>query len=332
MRIVIHGQQAFGKAVLDRLLEGPDDVAAVFCPPDAEGRPIDPLKERALQAGLPVHQLPSWKTSEAVELLAAQKADLCVMAYVTQIVPSRCLDLPAKGSIQYHPSLLPRHRGPSSINWPIMAGETLTGLTIFWPDDGLDTGPILLQKEITIGPDDTVGSLYFDHLFPMGVDAMMEAVDLVRAGTAPRIAQDEADATYEGWCKAEHAEVDWRQDAQQVHDLIRGTDPQPGAWTTIEGARLNLYGSRRASATGRPGEVIEITDGGITVATGLGGVSIARVRPEGSRAKIAPREFADQAGLAPGTVLGEVTQTQTQPRVSTVGAAQVAKNSDRQGP
>ena len=330
MRIVIHGQQAFGKAVLDRLLEGADDIAAVFCPPDAEGRPIDPLKERALQAGLPVHQLSSWKTDEAARLLAAQEADLCVMAYVTQIVPSRCLDLPAKGSIQYHPSLLPRHRGPSSINWPIIAGETRTGLSIFWPDDGLDTGPILLQKEVDIGPDDTVGSLYFDHLFPMGVEAMIEAVELVRAGNPPRIAQDEADATYEGWCRAEDAKVDWSQSAERVHDLIRGTDPQPGAWTTIGGARLNLYGSRRASATGRPGEVMEITDRGMTVATGLGGVSVARVRPEGSRAKISPQEWADQAGLGPGVVLDDVAQAQ--PDASSVGAAQVARDKDRAGP
>jgi len=330
MRIVIHGQQAFGKAVLDRLLDGQDEVAAVFCPPDAEGRPLDPLKERALEAGLPVHQLKSWKSDEAADILAAQKADLCLMAYVTQIVPKRCLDLPAKGSIQYHPSLLPRHRGPSSINWPVIAGENRTGLSIFWPDDGLDTGPVLLQKEVRIGPDDTVGSLYFDHLFPMGVDAMMEAVELVRAGTAPRIAQNEADATYEGWCRAEDAEVDWSRSAEQVHDLIRGTDPQPGAWTTIDGARLNLYGSRRVSATGRPGEVVEVTDAGMTVATGLGGVSIARVRPEGSRAKITPGELAEPAGLAPGTVLGG--SALAQPGASSVGAAQVTRHGDRPGP
>ena len=330
MRIVVHGQQAFGKAVLDRLLEAQDEVAAVFCPPDVEGRPIDPLKERALQAGLPVHQLTSWKTDEAADLLAAQKADLCLMAYVIQIVPSRCLDLPVKGSIQYHPSLLPRHRGPSSINWPVIAGETRTGLTIFWPDDGLDTGPILLQKEVRIGPDDTVGSLYFDHLFPMGVDAMMEAVELVRAGTAPRITQDEANATYEGWCRAEHAEVDWTQSAGRVHDLIRGTDPQPGAWTTIDGARLNLYGSRRVSANGGPGEVVEITDTSMTVATGLGGISIARVRPEGSRAKISPQDWAGQGGIAPGTVLGAVAESRQ--GASSVGAAQVAGPRDRPGP
>ena len=119
------------------------------------------------------------------------------------------LDAPKLGTIQYHPSLLPKHRGPSSINWPIIQGETRTGITIFWPDEALDEGPILLQKEVAIGPHDTLGSLYFDHLFPMGVDAMVEAIDLVRAGKAPRIAQDDSQATYESWCRKADARIDW---------------------------------------------------------------------------------------------------------------------------
>ena len=139
MRIVIHGQQAFGKAVAERLLSGADDVVGVFCPPDIEDRPVDPLKALALEEGLALHQLESWKTDAAADLLASLAADLCVMAYVTQLVPQNCLDIPALGTIQYHPSLLPRHRGPNSINWSIIAGETKTGLTVFWPDQGLDT-------------------------------------------------------------------------------------------------------------------------------------------------------------------------------------------------
>ena len=121
-----------------------------------------------------------FKKAEVAEEFAALKPDLGVMAYVTLLVPQTILDLPTHGTIQYHPSLLPRHRGPSSINWPIIQGETKTGLTIFWPDEGLDTGPVLLQKEVEIGPDATLGSLYFDYLYPMGVAAMLEAVDLVK--------------------------------------------------------------------------------------------------------------------------------------------------------
>jgi methionyl-tRNA formyltransferase len=304
MRIIIHGQQAFGKAVLERLLGGEDDVAAVFCPPDTEGQPNDPLKALALEQGVALHQLKSWKTDEAADLLASLEADLCVMAYVTQLVPQRCLDMPALGTIQFHPSLLPRHRGPSSINWPIIQGATKTGLSIFWPDEGLDTGPILLQKEVVIGPDDTVGSIYFDHLFPLGVAAMMEAVELVRSGSAPRIAQIEADATYESWCRAEDAEIDWSEPAEKVHCLIRGTDPQPGAWTTTGGDRLNLFGSHRVQGAGAPGEILGIADAGLTIAAGDGAVLVTRVRPHDDRAKIAAGEYATARGLSVGSHLG----------------------------
>lgn len=305
MRIVIHGQQAFGKAVAERLLSGADDVVGVFCPPDIEDRPVDPLKALALEEGLALHQLESWKTDAAADLLASLAADLCVMAYVTQLVPQNCLDIPALGTIQYHPSLLPRHRGPNSINWSIIAGETKTGLTVFWPDQGLDTGPILLQKEVKIGPDDTVGSIYFDHLFPLGVAALMEAVELVRSGSAPRITQIEAEASYESWCRAADAEIDWAAPAEKIHCLIRGTDPQPGAWTTMGGEGLNLFGSLRAEGAGAPGEILAVADSGITIAAGEGAITVIRVRPPGQRAKIAAGEYAKARGLGAGSRLGD---------------------------
>jgi len=309
MRILVHGRQAFGKAVLERLLDGPDDVVGIFCPPDAEKGPPDPIKTLALERGLPLHQPASWKGPDALDLIRSFNADLCVMAYVTMLVPKACLDAPAKGSIQYHPSLLPRHRGPSSINWAVIQGDTRTGLSIFWPDDGLDTGPVLLTKTVEIGPGDTVGSLYFDHLFPTGVDAMIEAVELVRADTAPRLVQDESQATYEGWCKDEDAEVNWAKPAAEVDCLIRGTDPQPGAWTTTGGQRLTLFGARLAEGAGKPGEILALGEDGMIIATGSdatgsGAVRIARVRADGSREKLAAAEYAAGAGLGVGSLLG----------------------------
>ena len=232
MRIVVHGQQAFGKAVLEALLQRGENVVAVYCAPDKAGQRPDPLKEEAVIRRLPVYQPRSYRKAEVWGEFATLQADLCVMAYVTLFVPEEMLNLPTHGTIQYHPSLLPRHRGPSSINWPIIWGESRTGLSIFWPDNGLDTGPILLQKTVDIAPTDTLGSLYFNKLFPMGVDAMLEAVDLVRQGTAPKIPQEEALATYEGWCKPEHVHIDWTQPADTVWNLIRGADPQTAAWTT----------------------------------------------------------------------------------------------------
>lgn len=305
MRILIHGQQAFGKAVLERLAAGPDDeVVGVCCQPEKEGRPPDPIKEAALELGLPVHQPRFWKTDEALELMQSFQADLCVMAYVIALVPQRVLDAPRLGTIQYHPSLLPLHRGPSSINWARIQGDARTGLTIFWPDEGLDEGPVLLQKEVEIAQDDTVGSLYFGKLFPLGVDAMAEAVELVRTGAAPRLEQDHSRATYEGWCREADAEVDWSRPAEEVHRLICGTDPQPGAWTTVGGNRLKLYGSRMGAGAGAPGELLELSEAGMAVAAGQGSVVVQRVRAHDSKVKVAAAEHAAGAGLGPGSRLG----------------------------
>lgn len=303
MRLVVHGQQAFGKAVLERLLAGEDEVVGVFCAPDREGRPTDPLKELALERKLPVHQPASWKTDEALALMRGFDADLCVMAYVTLLVPQPVLDAPKLGTIQYHPSLLPRHRGPSSINWPIIQGETRTGLTIFWPNEGLDEGPILLQKEVEIGPDDTLGSLYFNHLFPMGVAAMVEAIDLVRAGKAPRVEQDHAQATYESWCRKADARIDWNRPAAEIHNLIRGTDPQPGAWTVIGGTEVQVYDSDRGRRSGAPGSVVAVGEGSFEVATSDGSIVVRRVRPKGGK-KSDAGEFAREVGLSEGARLG----------------------------
>jgi methionyl-tRNA formyltransferase len=226
------------------------------------------------------------------------------MAYVTLFVPEEVLNLPTHGTIQYHPSLLPLHRGPSSINWPIIFGETKTGLTIFWPDNGLDTGPILLQKEVEIGPDDTLGSIYFDKLFPMGVQAMLEAVDLVRDGQAPKIKQDESKATYEGWCRKEDVQIDWSKPVDEVYNLIRGANPQPGAWTTHQGKTLQIFDAAKiAEAAGQPGEVTEVGGDGFKVAAKGGQILVKRVRPEGG-GKAAAAEFAQGGGIAKGVRLG----------------------------
>lgn len=305
MRIVVHGQQAFGKSVLEALRERGEDVIAVYCAPDKAGQRPDALKAAAQQYGLPVYQPTSFRRQEVWDQFAALGADLCVMAYVTLFVPEEVLNAPTYGTIQYHPSLLPRHRGPSAINWPIMQGEAKTGLTVFWPDNGLDTGPILLQQEVDIDDTDTVGSLYFNKLFPLGVEALLEAVALVRNGTAPRIPQDESQATYESWCKREHAEIDWHKPVGEVWNILRGADPQPGAWTTFHGEILQLYDGRKLTteAAGVPGEIVGIDANGITVAAHGGNLAIQRVRPAGGK-KLDATEFANGAGLSVGTRLG----------------------------
>ncbi len=303
MRIVVHGQQAFGKAVLLGFMERGGNIVGVFCAPDRKGRPSDPLKEFAIEKGVPVHQLGSWETEEAANLMRGFEPDLCIMAYVTLFVPVPVLDIPRHGTIQYHPSLLPRHRGASAANWPIIQGKTRTGLTIFWPDEGLDEGPILLQKEVEISPDDTAGSLYFNHLIPLGVDAMVEAVDLIRDGNAPRIDQDNERATYESWCRKADAEIDWSKPVAEVYNLIRGTNPRPGALTTAGENELKIFDSDRVEATGTPGEVVDVSDAGITVAGSGGGILVRRVRPHDGD-KLSAADYAVQTKLGVGTRLG----------------------------
>ena len=292
MRIVVNGQQAFGADVLKALLDHGEDVVAVYCAPDKEGRPPDPLAEAAREASITVRQPPSFKDEEVARGIAELEPDLMVMAFVTLFVPENVREIPTHGVIQYHPSILPRHRGPSAINWAIIQGERTTGLSVFWPDDGLDTGPVLLTKEVAIEDDDTLGSLYFDKLFPLGVDAMVESVDLVRAGEAPKIVQDEALATYESWCRKDDVEIDWSKPVRDVYNLIRGSNPRPGAWTTIGGEEVQILDARPLpdGPDGAPGTIAELTDDGFVVAAGGGAIAVSGVKADGD--KLDAGEFA----------------------------------------
>ena len=304
MRIVVHGQQAFGKAVLEALLRRSDNVVAVYVAPEKEGAKADPLKEAAVTAKLPVFQPASYRKPEVWEEFRALKPDLQVMAFVTLFVPEDFLNIPTHGSIQYHPSLLPAYRGPSAINWPIIKGESETGLSIFWPDNGLDTGDVLIQKKTSISATDTLGSVYFDRLFPMGVEAMLEAVDLVKAGKAPRTKQDQSKATYEGRCGPDNAHIDWGRPWQEIDRLIRGCNPAPGAWSKLDGQIIKIFEARPVPAKdpkgigGKMGEIVAIESDGFTVVCADGRFKVTRVQGDGP--KIAASEFATNSKLSTG--------------------------------
>ena len=305
MRISIIGQSAFGKSVLEALAKNNvDEIVGVFAPPTKEGRPDDPISESAHALNVPVFEFKRLRDKEAITQFKTVQPELCIMAFVTDIVPMEMINYPILGTIQYHPSLLPLHRGPSSINWPIINGESTTGLTIFWPDNGLDTGPVLMQKTVEITTKETLGDLYFKKLFPLGVEAIIESVELVRSGKAPKIVQDESMATYEGWCKADDVQVKWEENTSTVFNMIRGADPQPGANTTFNGTKLSLYDAAASSDnTAIPGTVVSIGELGIQISTGDGAVNIGRVRESGS-GKVTSSEWAESVGLAVGDLLG----------------------------
>jgi len=304
MRVSVMGQAAFGEAVLKRLLEDGVDIVGVSAPPPA-GERKDPLWAAAEAANLPVVPTADLKNPEGQAAWKKLGAELCVMAFVTDIIPNEVLQLPPKGTIQYHPSLLPLHRGSSAMNWPIMFGSTETGLSIFWPDQGIDTGPILLQKTTDIGPDETMGNLYFNKLFPMGVDALSESVALVAAGKAPRIAQDHALSTYEPPCTDSYARIRWYRPAHDVYNLIRGANPAPGAWATFNEAEFKVFDCRLTGKQepGMPGRILRIDDEGFDVRLNGGVLRVTRVQPKGGK-KVGAGEWAKDAGLAVGSKLG----------------------------
>ena len=301
MRIIVIGQAVFGATVLERLLERNETIAAVYAPPDRPGGRPDPLKEAAITKDVQVFQPDTYKEDTVFAEYRNLNPDLTVMAFVTTITPTRFFNVPSLGTICYHPSLLPRHRGASAINWAVIMGDSTTGLSIFWPDEGIDTGPILLQKEIPIGPGDTTGSLYFNHLFPMGVDAILESIDLIKAGKAPKIVQDEAGATYEPPCDDRVAGIDWKKPAENLYNLVRGCDPQPGAFAMLKGEKIRFYGAKQIEKTSdkAPGTILGIDDKGIHVALSGGRLAVGKVRPA-KGGKVASVEFAAERGLKAG--------------------------------
>lgn len=302
-KILLFGQAQFGQKVFEELVLRGHELTAVCPPPDVPGRPPDPLKTAAAERGVRVVQRRSWRTGDAAADVDAASADLAVLAYVTQIVPSQVLDAPRCGSICFHPSLLPAYRGGSAINWQLIEGCTRGGVTLFRPDDGIDEGPIYLQKELEIGPDDTAGSFYYGKVFEAGVAATVECAESVIAGRARAVAQDETLATYEPLCRDEHAGVDWARPVRQVHNLIRGCDPSPGAHALVGDAVVRLYGSRIASHRdkGAPGTVLAISDAGVEVAAAGGSVLLVKLGVAGK--KVAAAEGASSVGLIVGAKL-----------------------------
>jgi len=304
MRIILIGQAAFAEKTLDKLIGKGEEVVAVYCPLDPPSGKFDPVKQKALQLGIPIRQHKSLKAPEVREEFLSLNADLAILAFVTQIVPQQVFSVPKLGAICFHPSLLPKYRGASAINWALIRGESVTGLSLFWVDPGIDTGPVLLQKEVKVDPDDTTGSLYFNKIFPLGIEAIGEAIDLIKAGNPPRIVQDESKATYDPPCRDEHAKIDWAKPAQQVYNLIRGCDPQPGAHTTWEQKMVRIFDTRLqlGNDSALPGEVTNIGTEEISVALAGGTLIVKKMRGEGG--KISATEFAKQADLKVGDRLG----------------------------
>ena len=248
MKIAIIGQSAFAASVYTLLKKDGHTIVGVYTVPDANNRE-DALATVAKEDNVKVFKLSRWrvKGKPIPEILDQYKqlgAELNVLPYCSQFIPMEVIEFPKHQSIIYHPSLLPRHRGASSINWTLIHGDTKTGFTVFWADDGLDEGPILLQRECPVDPDDTVESLYNKYLYPQGVIGVRDAVRLIANGTAPRIIQPTEGASYEPLLnKKELTMINFKSSAQQIHNFIRGMDKVPGATAIINGETVKLFSS-----------------------------------------------------------------------------------------
>ncbi|XP_051976903.1 mitochondrial 10-formyltetrahydrofolate dehydrogenase-like [Xyrauchen texanus] len=276
LKLALIGQSLFGQEVYTNLRKQGHKVVGVFTVPDKDGK-ADPLAVVAEKDGTPVFKFPRWRVKgqpipEVVEAYKAVGAELNVMPFCSQFIPMNVIDFPKYGSIIYHPSILPKHRGASAINWTLIKGDKKAGFSIFWADDGLDTGPILLQRECPVEPNDTVDTLYNSFLFPEGIKAMVEAVHLIAEGKAPKIPQPEEGASYEGIQKKSNAKVNMAQPAEVIHNWIRGHDKVPGAWIVIDGKPVTLYSSSMLAGsvpTGQPVEVEGASQPGLITKSGL---------------------------------------------------------------
>ncbi|CAI5449382.1 unnamed protein product [Caenorhabditis angaria] len=270
MKIAIIGQSAFGVDVYKELRKNGHQIVVVFTIPDKNGRE-DLLAIEAAKDNVPVQKPARWRKKnpetgkfetlpEMLELYKSYGADLNVLPFCTQFIPLEITEAPPLKSIIYHPSILPKHRGASAINWTLIEGDAEAGLSIFWADDGLDTGPILLQKKCKVEENDTLNTLYKRFLYPAGVAAVAESVELIAAGKAPRIVQSEEGASYEPYIttKPELAQIDWSKNQRELHNFIRGNDKVPGAWAILNGEKVSFFGSKLWKPRKLPEDAIEI--------------------------------------------------------------------------
>ncbi len=307
LRVALFGQAQFGLDCLEGLLAAGHQVVGVFAPPEG-GRP-DALAERAEALGLPLIRRRYYrkKSGEAIpaalDAYRALDAELNVLASVQVFLPREIVDAPVHDSLCFHPSILPAYRGGAAMQWQIIDGVTETGVSIFVPDQGVDTGPVVVQRRgIEISPTETTASLFFDKLHPAGVEAILEAVERVDRGEAKPQAQDETLASEQGLVDDEVATIDLSKSAAEIDRLVRGCDPQPGAFLPYAGEKLRLYGASLEPGGGEPGTIAGIENGALLLALDGGRLRVRKVRADSG--KEAAADFAARVGLGVGDRLG----------------------------
>jgi methionyl-tRNA formyltransferase len=310
VRIVFMGTPEFAVPSLSALIEAGYTVAGVFCQPDRPvGRgnrlAVGPVKALALEKGIPVFQPERIKRPEGVEMLRALQPDLVVTAAFGQILSKEILDIPPMGTVNVHASLLPQHRGAAPINWCIMMGEKVSGVTTMYTDVGLDTGDMLLRRETPIGEMETAGELT-ERLSHMGAELLIETLRKIEEGSCPRVPQDEAASSYQGMLDKRLGQIDWKRSAQEIACQVRGLNPWPGAYTAMAGGTLKIWLARALDERGgAPGEVITASGKeGLIIACGQGCLEVLEMQAPNSK-RMSAKAYLLGKPMPVGTVLGE---------------------------
>ncbi len=308
LRIVFMGTPGFACPTLERLIERGENIVAVVTQPDRpKGRgqkeEPPPVKALALRHGIPVFQPVKVRTPESVERIREMNPDLIVVVAFGQILPQSLLDIPPRGCINVHSSLLPRYRGAAPLNWVIINGETETGVTTMLMDAGLDTGDMLLVKRTNIDPDEDASSLH-DRMALMGADALAETLELLIAGNLKPVKQDDAKTCYAPLLKKDTGEINWSSSPVEIKNLVRGVTPWPGAYTRLNGLLLKIFLVRIGEGSGVPGTVLKCGKEGIEVACNQGSIMIEELQLEGKK-RLSARDFLSGYAIPSGLRLGK---------------------------
>ncbi len=305
MKVIFAGTPEFARVALSAILAAGHDVVLVLTQPDRpSGRGMkltsSPVKQEAERYGIPVYQPANLKDPSTHEAIRAAKADVMVVAAYGLILPQAVLDIPSRGCLNIHASLLPRWRGAAPIQRAIEAGDAETGICIMQMEAGLDTGPVLLEKRQPISDSDTGASLH-DKLATLGAEAIAEA--LAKLDDLKKVVQPEKGVTYASKLSKEEAKIDWSSPSELVIRKVRAFNPVPGAWTLLNNEPLKIWRAQLVQSKGKPGDVLSV-DGGIVVACGEGAIKVTELQKPGSR-RMESAAFLAGVKIKPGMRLGD---------------------------
>ena len=295
MRVVFMGTPDIAAVCLRKIIGDGFDVVGVYCQPDRpKGRGMKlvapPVKEVAVANSIPVYQPENFKDEAAVEQLRSLRPDICAVVAYGQILPQSVLDVPKRGCINIHASVLPEYRGSAPYQWAVLDGKKETGVTAMYLCRKMDAGDIIDVSRTEIGPDETAGEL-LDRLAVLGSKLLSKTLERFAAGEVTATPQDEALVTYAPMLDKAMCPIDWSKSAQQVHDHVRGLHPWPVATTEIQGKRFKVHTTAIVDGVGEPGQILGLTKTGLKIACGEGAVEIRSLQAEGGKRMAAPDYF-----------------------------------------